>query len=709
MVRARLLSALVLLLGAAAAGSAPAPRTAIDALARDVDRAESVRAIRDVQRLYAQYAQFGLWRDVADLFADDARFTFDAETKAGKPAIAALLRARYGDGHDGLRPGDVRTMLIEAPLISLSADGRSAKGRWYLMALQGGKGEAGIEGGTFENDYVRQRGVWKIAAMHYYPQYTGPYETGWYNWGGGDLGIVPYHFTPQSAGVPIPPPIRPAPASGATLAGLQRRIAVLNDEDQVRNLQSAYGYYADTKMWDDVTDLFARDGVIEVAGAGVYRGPKGVRRWLETMGPAGLKHGQMNDRPQFDTVVTIAPGGREAWARGIELGMLAEADKEQGWWEVSVFRNRYVKEGGIWKIREMRRFPLFKTDYYQGWGKNRIVDPVPTGALAPDAPLPAADLAAPGMAMPAFLQPHPVTGQPVIPTSGVKVVAAAPLTGAIAASRAAPLALAEARRRLNLSLAYDGVINVSAAYTFYLDDYQSPSFGALVAEKGFKMSAFAGYYIGRDRVTEAGVRVWGKPPVTRAGVHFHWRVQPVILVAADGRSANLRIRLWQPRTGKPDMKPSDFLATGFSNGMYHDQFVLEDGAWKFWNLSLDEPYIATNGWKGGWAKAKDPPPPPPGAVRPPSVLVSSNSDFKPDVPVASLGKRQEHFRGGTGVTLQWPSILPMWYEYRNPVSGRVPEHYQQDCAPCTAAPQLRLDRNGFMTPPNGPPIAGKGN
>jgi SnoaL-like protein len=30
----------------------------------------------------------------------------------------------------------------------------------------------------------------------------------------------------------------------------------MNDEDAIRNLQNAYGYYMDRKMWDDVTDLF---------------------------------------------------------------------------------------------------------------------------------------------------------------------------------------------------------------------------------------------------------------------------------------------------------------------------------------------------------------------------------------------------------------------------------------------------------------------
>jgi len=183
--------------------------------------------------------------------------------------------------------------------------------------------------------------------------------------------------------VPIPPAVGTPPKTDATLDDLARRVDVLNDEDRIRNLQSAYGYYADRKMWDDVVDLFAEDGVVEIGGQGIWRGKPGVRRWLESIGPAGLSHGELNDRVQSNVIVTIAPGGNEAFARGIELGMLGEADEEKGWWEVAVFHNRFVKEDGVWKFRELRRFVLMKTDIFLGWGKSRIVDPVPTGTLAP--------------------------------------------------------------------------------------------------------------------------------------------------------------------------------------------------------------------------------------------------------------------------------------------------------------------------------------
>ena len=99
-----------------------------------------------------------------------------------------------------------------------------------------------------------------------------------------------------------------------------------------------------------------------------------MRKAHERMGPAGLTDGVLNDRLQFDTVVQLAPAAREAHVRGIEMGMLGDADKGEAFWEVSVFDNRFVKEDGVWKVREMRVFPVFRSTYSEGWGKSRIVE-----------------------------------------------------------------------------------------------------------------------------------------------------------------------------------------------------------------------------------------------------------------------------------------------------------------------------------------------
>ena len=205
------------------------------------------------------------------------------------------------------------------------------------------------------------------------------------------------------------------------LAALEQRISVMNEEDKVRNLQNAYGYYMDRKMWDDVTDLFTSDGALAIANVGVYDGPKSIRRALERSGPAGLTHGQLNELMQLDMVVSIEPGGMEARARGLEFGMLGEADKGTAFYTLAVFENRYVKQNDIWRIREMRIFPLMKTDYAQGWAKSQVVDPPPAREHAPDRPVPASDVMTPG-AIPVFFAPNPATGKPVSLPSGVKTV-----------------------------------------------------------------------------------------------------------------------------------------------------------------------------------------------------------------------------------------------------------------------------------------------
>jgi SnoaL-like protein len=670
---------------------------ALDRFARDLDRVESIRAVKALQASYAQYAQYGLWNEVGALFVRDGSFVFDgmvkpAQVAKGPAAIAAFLRTRYGGGYEGVRADSLSTLLIDAPVINLSPGGEAAKVRWQTLIFHGHGSEARVEGGVFENDYVRERGVWKIAMARYFPQFDGPYEEGWTNWGGGDLPVVPKHFDTETAGIPIPPATDAAPKTKATLAALQTRVDALNDEDRIRNLQSAYGFYADRKMWHDVADLFAQDSVVEIGGQGIWRGPAGVRRWLASIGSVGLTHGQLNDRVQNDVTVTISPGGNEAFARGIELGMLGEADQEKGWWEVTTFHNRFVKEGGVWKIREMRVFTQMKTDIFQGWGKSRIVEPAPTGANAPDAMVPAADSAAPGLAMPGFLGAHPVTRKVVKANGSAKIVATKVLTGTIVRGKSTPISLDEARRRLARSAAWDGAANVSAAYGYYVDDSDAAGWAGVMASKGFKQTPFQGYHIGRDRLIAARVR--GKGPEKQAGISYHWLLQPVVLVSDDGRSSTGRFRLFQPRTGKTVGKEGDFLAAQFWGGMYHDRYVLENGAWKIWELTLDEPYIVPVAWKDGvWARSKDPATP---------RTFAANADVDVDIPLTSLGKREEHFAGGTGESQQWPTVLPMWFTYTNPVSGRVPELHQPECVPCALHPQLRLDRNGYQEPPDAP-------
>ncbi|MCP5145983.1 MAG: nuclear transport factor 2 family protein [Gammaproteobacteria bacterium] len=682
----------------------------LDDLARDVDRAESIRAVKQLQRTYAQYSQYGLWKEMADLFASNGRYVFDDTSATGPAAIATYLTEHEGYGHQGLHSGEVHTQLIGAPVVTLDEGGESAKGRWYgLFLLSDSDGNASIQGGIFENEYVREAGRWKIGVLHFHPQYAGSYETGWDNWQGKDLGFVPFHFTPDGSGIPIPAPTGTAPTTNATLEQLEERIAVMNDESLVRNLQAAYGYYVNRRMWDDVSDLFAADGVYEVSGIGVYQGPAGAGRGhQQRMGPAGLTDGVLNDRLQFDTTVSFAPGRREAHVRGIEFGMLGDSKKGESFWEVSVYDNRFVKEDGLWKVREMRVFPLFKADYHEGWGKSRLPQQAMVGEFTPDVPAPASDAARQNQLLPAFVSHHPVTGKPIAAPEGMQMVATQSLTEPKASPKAASRTgdtatrISEARRKLAMATAYDGAENVSSTYGMYADDFQWPGLAAIFGKTGTKQIPFAGYYTGADRIAHALNLEYGDPPTSRAGIAFHWRIQPVIVVAPDGRSARLRTYLFHPNTGRGS-------STLFGAIYPDDHLILEDGIWRLWNLSLDEPYFTMDDWKGGWSAVKplaERPPRKPRPVDPtrPKRYLGADlvAKYRPDVPISELGKLQEHFRGGTGEPWEWPQILPMWWGYKNPVSGREPELFLPDCVPCDYSPQMSMVKHGYLLPTTEP-------
>jgi hypothetical protein len=121
----------------------------LDALAQDVERLESLRQVKDLQRTYVHLSQAGLWNEMGALFTRDAQFIRGEERISGSDAIARWL-TRQGDGRQGLPAGALRFELIDQPLANLSADGRSAKVRWMALSLTGdGKGGTGIHGGIY--------------------------------------------------------------------------------------------------------------------------------------------------------------------------------------------------------------------------------------------------------------------------------------------------------------------------------------------------------------------------------------------------------------------------------------------------------------------------------------------------------------------------------------------------------------------------------
>ena len=418
----------VVVAGQATPGMSAAAR--VDRLTLNLERAESVRAVKRLQETYAQYSQFGLWNEMAALFSDNASLSYGKDAGQGRQAIQNYFVTQFGEGTQGLKPGGLHTQLVMRPVVNVSADGQTAKGRWWQFSMTGQHGvKAEWAAGIFENETCASAGCGRLhacATTRCSQGRTRPAgATSMRTRRSSRITSRPmrpvYRFPiclrrQRRPWIRRRTPPRRSPRSNSASRSM-------NDEDQVRNLQHAYGYYIDRKMWDDVTDLFATDGALSIANVGVYDGPKSIRRALERSGPAGLKNGQLNDHMQLDMVVAIESGGREARARGIEFGMLGEADTGTAFYTLAVFENRYVKENDVWRIREMRIFPVMKTDYSQGWAKSAVVDPSPAKEHAPDRAVPASDVMTPG-AVPVFFAANPVTAKSVSLPAGTKIVGA---------------------------------------------------------------------------------------------------------------------------------------------------------------------------------------------------------------------------------------------------------------------------------------------
>jgi len=614
---------------ARAVAATPADAAQLASLARDIDRVESVRAIKRVEIAWAHYVDVGDWDAAAALFTEDAELAHADDHFIGRPNLRAYFQRMIGKGTVGLPANMVHTPFMMAPIITLSDDGNHAKGRWHAFSMRGAlNGDASWQGGIFECEYVRRDGAWKISRQIFSPMLLGAYENGWRPFRP-QLPIVPYHFQPGDIGKPFPlgPEVPALPSPGLSVELLAGRIQGLRDEDEIRNLQNAYGYYVDRKMWDDVVDLFSTDGSVEIAGIGTYRGHKGIRRNLERFGPAGLRYGEVNDRIQHDLIIEVAADGEHARARGIELGMIGE-DNARAWWTFTRFDNLFVKRDGRWRVQNMRNAMYLKTDYDKGWAKDWQSEVLPSADFAPD-------------------DTSDVTLPPLWPLDR-KPPAPRPRDGGD---------IERLRVSLNIAAAYDSAENLNGGYGQYLDDNQWDELASLFAGQGERDSAGGGFIRTPARIASFSRQRYGSYNPQRTSLIMHMLTQPVVHVSADGQRSQARSRLFQTVIVPVDREGGSAAASRgpmFVTGVYENDIVFEDGAWKFKRADVDHLIYAP--YSTGWTQISDD-----GSRR--------NSPSLGNVADATF----DAYNTGD-IYPAFPRLPHMWFHYRNPVSGRMPQY-----------------------------------
>lgn len=178
------LLAFLLIAGLATAQQADLDRLAtleaeLDALESEIQSLEDSKAVKRLQRAYGYYVDKKLADEVAALFAADATVEIGGlGVYVGRDRIAEF----YDWVMDGpLEDGELFNHMILQGVVHVDADGRTAQGRWRALIQTGTDGEAAVwTEGPYENEYVKENGVWRFSKVHWYQTLSADYAPGWH-------------------------------------------------------------------------------------------------------------------------------------------------------------------------------------------------------------------------------------------------------------------------------------------------------------------------------------------------------------------------------------------------------------------------------------------------------------------------------------------------------------------------------------------------
>jgi hypothetical protein len=149
-------------------------------LQREVNLIEDRKAIERLQQLWAHYVSEGMATEAAALFSASPVASIEYAQQGvylGRSRIEAFLKASGAR----LQPGELRETPVMQAVIHVAADGLSAKGRWRSLVMGGIHGQDGSwQEGPYENEYIKERGVWRISRLHWYMTVYGSYDKGWH-------------------------------------------------------------------------------------------------------------------------------------------------------------------------------------------------------------------------------------------------------------------------------------------------------------------------------------------------------------------------------------------------------------------------------------------------------------------------------------------------------------------------------------------------
>jgi hypothetical protein len=151
---------------------------------------EDIEAIKKVQRAYGYYLEHWEEEQLVGLFSHSPEVSLEINTSGLYEGYEAVKNSFNFETHytsyGGMKkpPGEFLHILMPLNgIVNLEQDGKRAKGRWYGFGLvaqrRQGKLRAIISCGIWENQYIKEDGVWKILKLFWTTIFASPIEEGW--------------------------------------------------------------------------------------------------------------------------------------------------------------------------------------------------------------------------------------------------------------------------------------------------------------------------------------------------------------------------------------------------------------------------------------------------------------------------------------------------------------------------------------------------
>jgi hypothetical protein len=162
----------------------------VQMMEKELQRLKDIEEIRRLQHIYGFYLTTFMNEEMIDLFSNsrESSLEFPEGTFLSKEGV----KVAFGHTNKEMNPEFMHQLMQLQGVIDVAEDGKTAKGRWWgfgAMAMPKSESlnqRAADQGvsqafacGVYENEYIKEDGIWKFWKIKWVPLYSCSPENGW--------------------------------------------------------------------------------------------------------------------------------------------------------------------------------------------------------------------------------------------------------------------------------------------------------------------------------------------------------------------------------------------------------------------------------------------------------------------------------------------------------------------------------------------------